>query len=542
MSMFQIKKYEEKRLKIQSELDSKRSQQERNRMGQFATPSVISRDILQHAKKLLPSRRKVQFLDPAFGTGSFYSALLSVFPTGQIADSVGFEIDFEYGEATRRLWKETHLKLHLQDFTKAEIPVNDDEKFNLIICNPPYVRHHHIANGEKALLQWKTKSICGYRIPGLAGLYCYFLCISYGWMKSKGLAGWLIPSEFMDVNYGKVLKQYLLEKVTLLQIHRFDPNQVQFEDALVSSAILWFCNQKPPEGHEVMFSYGGTLEKPYISKHIPVEALLQESKWTRFPLSQVREANLGLTLADFFSIKRGLATGDNKFFILNREQIETQKLPMECFRPILPSPRFLKSNEVRADAKGIPLIDKQLFLLDCDLPEAKIKDRYPMLWKYLMEGKEKGVSERYLCRHRTPWYSQEKRQPPLFICTYIGRNDNKDRPPFRFIINHSKAIVANTYLALYPKPVLLRGISANPYLAKKVWRLLNDISTNILLEEGRVYGGGLYKLEPKELASVPADDLKKIFRSIPNQPRQMSLFPGQRANKAIEADAKGRAT
>ena len=302
MSMFQVKKYEEKRLKIQTELDSKRSQEERNRMGQFATPSVLSKDILQHAKKLLSSRGKVQFLDPAFGTGSFYSALLSTFPTSQIANLVGFEIDFAYGEAARRLWEKTPLKLRLQDFTKAESPANNDEKFNLIICNPPYVRHHHIANEEKAILQCKTKSICGYRISGLAGLYCYFLCLSYGWMKSKGLAGWLIPSEFMDVNYGKVLKQYLLEKVTLLQIHRFDPNQVQFEDALVSSAILWLRNQKPPERHEVMFSYGGTLDKPYISKYIPVEALLQEPKWTRFPLSQVRETNLGLTLLQISSL------------------------------------------------------------------------------------------------------------------------------------------------------------------------------------------------------------------------------------------------
>jgi adenine-specific DNA-methyltransferase len=34
----------------------------------------------------------------------------------------------------------------------------------------------------------------------------------------------LIPSEFMDVKYGGPLKQYLLDKVTLLRIHRFDPN------------------------------------------------------------------------------------------------------------------------------------------------------------------------------------------------------------------------------------------------------------------------------------------------------------------------------
>ncbi|ETR69363.1 MAG: hypothetical protein OMM_03972 [Candidatus Magnetoglobus multicellularis str. Araruama] len=35
----------------------------------------------------------------------------------------------------------------------------------------------------------------------------------------------------MDVNYGNQIKQYLLDKVKLLHIHRFDPDEVQFNDA-----------------------------------------------------------------------------------------------------------------------------------------------------------------------------------------------------------------------------------------------------------------------------------------------------------------------
>ena len=69
-------------------------------------------------------------------------------------------------------------------------------------------------------------------MSGLAGLYCYFLLIAHAWLAENGLAAWLIPSKFMDVNYGDEVKRYLTERVSLLQIHRFCPSDVQFDDAL----------------------------------------------------------------------------------------------------------------------------------------------------------------------------------------------------------------------------------------------------------------------------------------------------------------------
>ncbi|MHC5731479.1 MAG: SAM-dependent DNA methyltransferase, partial [Nostoc sp.] len=119
--------------------------------------------------------------------------------------------------------------------------------------------------------------------------------------------------------------------------------------------------------------------------------------------------------------------------------------------------------------------------------------------EYLQMGVENGISDRYLCRHRSPWYSQENRPPSPFLCTYMGRQDTKRGRPFRFILNNSQATATNVYLMLYPKPVLTQALSQNPEKIKQVWQALNEISDEMLMGEGRVYGGGLYKLEPKEL-------------------------------------------
>jgi hypothetical protein len=414
------------------------------------------------------------------------------------------------------------LKLHLADFTKTAPPA-DEDRFNLLICNPPYVRHHHLKNGEKVRLQSMSKAVFGAQLGGLAGLYCYFLALSHPWMSPGGVAGWLIPSEFMDVNYGQAVKRYLLDKVTLLRIHRFDPNDVQFADALVSSAIVFFRNAPPPGEHSVEFSFGGSLHAPTLSKRMPVEVLKTEPKWTRFPIAERREVKVGGTLRDYFHIKRGIATGGNNFFILTPEQIEAQGLPWQFFKPILPSPRYLQDEEIKADDTGNPLLEKKLFLLDCRLSEREVKADYPALWRYLESGKP-DVSEGYLCRSRKPWYSQESRPPAPIVCTYIGRSDNKDRKPFRFILNHSKATAANVYLLLYPKPHLAGALQQDPTLIRQVWEQLRSIEPQDLLGEGRVYGGGLHKLEPKELGNVRADRLTDLLPTTLAEALQASLF------------------
>lgn len=516
---------EQERVSLQIRLDTLKSQAERNRLGQFATPTSLARDIMRFGVALLGEKKSIRFLDPALGTGSFFSALLNTVPESCIDAAKGFELDTHYGEPAREFWRDTCLDLELLDFTQVVPPRKESDRFNLLICNPPYVRHHHLVNGEKTRLQDVTKAACGVRIAGLAGLYCYFLGLSHSWMQQGGIAGWLMPSEFMDVNYGKAIKRYLLNKVTLLCIHRFDPNEVQFDDALVSSVVVWFCNNPPPIDHKVDFTFGGSLFTPKLSRPVPTTALQKEAKWTRFPVSGERKEVIHQRLADLFTIKRGIATGANKFFILTREQIEAHGLPYEILRPILPSPRYVPVDEIKADQDGVPVVNRQLFLLDCRLSEDEVSVRYPQLWSYLEKGKE-GVSEGYLCRSRKVWYFQEERPPAPILCTYIGRSDTKNGRPFRFILNHSKATAANVYLLLYPKPTLVRAISRDCSLLRRIWETLNNISPSSIVGEGRVYGGGLHKLEPRELGNVDATPIVNVVPELrtESRPVQPSLF------------------
>jgi adenine-specific DNA-methyltransferase len=504
---------EEARTSLQKILDEGRSAQLRNRLGQFATPGLLAGDVVRCGLKLLEGQTSIRFLDPAFGTGAFYSALLAEEPS--LSAAAGFEIDPHYGVPALELWRQSDLQLTLGDFTKAAPPA-PEEAFNFVVCNPPYVRHHHISATEKQRLQDAISKSAGARIRGLAGLYCYFMLLAHRWMAPGAIAGWLVPSEFMDVKYGQVVKDYLLNEVTLRRLHRFEPNDVQFSDALVSSAVIWFKNSPPPPDCCVEFTFGGSLADPARMRRIPAGTLRRERKWTRLLANESSEKIASETspatmrLGDLFAIKRGLATGDNKFFILDEQRILELGLSWRFLRPILPSPRNITGDIVGADESGLPLLARRLFLIDCPLPMDRLETCDPALARYLRTGIAT-VATGYLCGSRSPWYSQEKRAPAPFLCTYMGRTDENDTKAFRFILNQSNATAANVYLVMYPKGVLNAALNAQPGLAVSVLRLLNAIPSKDMTGEGRVYGGGLHKLEPLELANVPAAEISSIL-------------------------------
>jgi hypothetical protein len=283
-----------------------------------------------------------------------------------------------------------------------------------------------------------------------------------------------------------------------------------------------FRNAKPEVDHKVTVTYGGTLSDPKHSQQLQLDELQASAKWTRLQARTIVQKTRG-TLADLFTIKRGLATGCNEFFVLPSEKCRELRLPAKFLKPILPSPRYLESDEIQADERGFPKINNPLLLLDCGLSESEVQEQYPTLWEYLQSGYKLGIPKRYLCAHRTLWYSQEERPPAPFVCTYMGRPSSKSGSPFRFMLNHSKATAANVYLLLYPKGTLANILKGNSNLLRTVWNALSSIKPEMIQDEGRLYGGGLHKIEPKELANVSAD---VILDAIPDAAtiRQANLF------------------
>lgn len=522
--MASTKKTEARRQELQVALDAERSPEERNKLGQFATPTELARQIASVAVRYL-GEGPMRFLDPSIGSGAFYSALLTVAGSKRVTDARGIELDARFVEVARLLWGDTGLKITSGDFTATPPPTTQAERATLLLANPPYVRHHHLEREQKVGLQIRAEQMLGSKVSGLAGLYVFFMLLAHEWMAESGVAAWLVPSEWMDVNYGSALKEYLCKRVHLLRVHRFEAADVQFGDALVSSAVVFFQKQLPEPGASCEFTVG-SLDVPARTQKVGVTELRTARKWGLFfreGHETRRTAMAEITLGDLFEVKRGIATGCNDFFVRAHAEFLEMGVPDRFLRPIIPSSRHLVGDEIGRRSDGYPDVEEPLALLDCSLPEDEVRKRHPKLWAYLESPLGQQVRTGYLTSGRNPWYSQEQRAWAPVISTYMGRG-RKGAKPFRFFWNRSDATATNVYLMLIPKPPMAAVFRRDPSKAKCVADYLTETDVAELLGHGRVYGGGLHKLEPKELGRLDASRLaERLGVKAPPRREQLSL-------------------
>ncbi|MBI3477427.1 MAG: Eco57I restriction-modification methylase domain-containing protein [Acidobacteria bacterium] len=461
------------------------------------TPPELAREIAGYAVSQIENDDEpIDFGDPAVGTGAFYGALLQLLPPKRIASAIGVDINREQVAAAQWRWADKGMEVLNGDYLHMDrLPPR-----NLVLANPPYLRHQSIPRKYKSRLLERASIRTDIRVSARSGLYVYFLLLAHDWMSEGGVAAWLIPSEFMRSIYGSAVRQYLTQKVELLRVHVYGQTAPQFENVEVLPAIVVFRNRKPKPEHTVLMTAGGDLRTPETQEFVTVKDLGCSRTWN-VPLRRKKEESGQFRIGDLFIVRRGIATGANDFFVVTREHAKSLGIPGFSLKPLLPKVKALGTDIVEAESDGYPKVSPQLCVIDCDLPETAIRKRYPRLMAYLNTAKNLGLLKRRLLADRNPWYKQEHRDPPIFLCTYMGRGSH-GKPPLRFIWNRSQAIATNTYLLLYPRPSLAEMLSRDPTAASRVFAMLQQTAEVGFREYGRVHAGGLVKIEPRELLEV----------------------------------------
>ena len=110
-----------------------------------------------------------------------------------------------------------------------------NNKYDGIVCNPPYFKFHDYEN--KAALQEINKRL-DIKLNGFTNVYTLFLLKSIYQLKEGGRAACIILSEFLNSDYGTYIKKYLINSNTSKHIITSDFKKNVFADTSTTSAIL----------------------------------------------------------------------------------------------------------------------------------------------------------------------------------------------------------------------------------------------------------------------------------------------------------------
>lgn len=484
------------------------SLEHRKKFAQFFTPYSIAELMV---KWLLGNENLQDVLEPAFGLGIFSRILLAKKNDVQIK---AFEID------------DTILEYAKKEFSSAEkvnILVEDymfndwQNKYDGIICNPPYFKFHDYDN-KNILKEIENKLQC--KLNGFTNLYTLFLLKSIHQLKPNGRCAYIIPSEFLNSDYGKLVKTHLLKTGTLRHIIVVDFGENVFDDALTTASIILCANDnKINKMQFTNIQSVNTLDivenlidsYPKLSENSKTHHFSEldpEIKWKTYyqPQNGHKFKNL-VPFSTYAKVVRGIATGANNYFAFNLSKArkynidELYLLPCVCHSIDVQGNFFTES-----DFKDLKNKDKKVFLINAK------NSNNANVTNYLRKGEQEQIHKKYLTASRNPWYLLENRPPSPIWVSVFNRNG------LRFIRNEANISNLTTFHCIYPQTDLFSDISLDLLFAY----LLTYTARQIFEDNSREYGDGLQKFEPNDLNKGKILDLKKL--SAKNKHRIENLY------------------
>lgn len=463
-----------------------RSPEIRRGQGATYTPAAIVAAMVSWAETE-PSQ-PVRVVDPGAGSGRFILAAGAVFPTAEL---VAVEIDPLAALILRAnatvLKMADRLKVAIEDYRAVDLPAVDGP--TLFIGNPPYVRHHGIKQSWKA---WFAKSAreLGFPASGLAGLHVHFFLKTRQLAREGDFGAFITAAEWLDVNYGAVLRRMLADGLGGAALHVIDPKARPFADALTTGAITCFRVGNRPAQFTVRtvdsleklapLSEGRSIEWPKIEA---------APRWSIFVRQAGPERKVGdIELGELFRVHRGQVTGCNAVWIAG-EQAET--LPARFLYPAITKARELLAAGAALDD---PTSLKKVIDLPSDLDELTASER-KAVQAFLKWARKMEAHKGFIATHRRAWWSVGLKEPAPILCTYMAR-----RAP-AFVRNHAGARHLNIAHGLYPVQPLSERI------LDEIIRHLNQTAS---VAGGRTYAGGLVKFEPGEVSRLHIPDISSI--------------------------------
>ena len=284
----------------------------------------------------------------------------------------------------------------------------------LYLGNPPYVRHHQI---EPVWKSWLVDTARRHDLAAsqLAGLHVHFFLATASHGRAGDFGTFITSAEWLDVNYGRLVRELLLDGLGGHSVHVLEPTIAAFSDAATTAAVSCFHLGSQPSSMRLRrvkrVEELGALES---GRRVSRERLSEASRWG--PLTRVTPKLPGgfVELGEVCRVHRGQVTGANSVWITRPGMTG---LPGRVLFPSVTRARELFSaGDTLADAATLRLvIDLPEDLDELPADERKIVDRF------LAQARRAGAADGYIARARRAWWRVGLRRPAPVLATYMAR-------------------------------------------------------------------------------------------------------------------------
>jgi adenine-specific DNA-methyltransferase len=227
------------------------SSRERKSTGSHYTPRVLADFVSEQIIKVFPFKEPesyINVLDPGVGDGelliSMVGKLAGKYPAEKIRvfgfdtnkqalDLAALRIRTTFPFINVRFQCEDFLYYVLNNSTTGNLELfkpSNNESFDIIIANPPYVR-------TQVLGAPKARSLAkDFNLTGRVDLYHAFVLAIARVLKIGGILGIIISNRFMTTQSGKSIRQSIIEKFKI--IHIWDLGDTRLFGAAVLPSVL----------------------------------------------------------------------------------------------------------------------------------------------------------------------------------------------------------------------------------------------------------------------------------------------------------------
>ncbi|MGD9580136.1 MAG: DNA methyltransferase [Vampirovibrionia bacterium] len=359
-----------------------------------------------------------------------------------------------------------------KDWSELFIAV-DKEFFDIIIANPPYIRHEKISNLSnkddnrnisnsltyKELLIDRINTICNQKLANIkpkttikldakSDIYIYFFFVSLFNLKSKGTLCFITSNSWLDVDFGMPLQDFILKTAQLRLL--IDSNtRRSFQSADINTVITLISNINSTNNTSGFLTIKNTIPESdyieYIQRLDNSENYLNTESYNLYSVKQsqildnnkIFKKNIWgsvylrapdiyriiknkaqqklLPLSSCCKIKFGIKSGVNSFFYLSDDDVKRWNVEPQFIKKFLYSFKEVKKYVVEEK-----LLVKNLLV--CNLTYDQLEDAgYKNVLRYIKWGEAQEYHLRPSVSSRQFWYMLQLQDNIDFVSNrFIG--------------------------------------------------------------------------------------------------------------------------